>query len=47
VWCEEKGIKLTHIPPGKPMQNGHIESFHGRFHDECLNHNWFHTLTDA
>jgi putative transposase len=47
VWCEEKGIKLTHIQPGKPTQNGHIESFNGRFRDECLNHNWFHTLTDA
>jgi len=29
------------------MQNGHVESFNGRFRDECLNHNWFTTLTDA
>jgi hypothetical protein len=29
------------------MQNGHVESFNGRFRDECLNHNWFHTLADA
>jgi hypothetical protein len=47
VWCEERGITVTHIQPGKPMQNGHIESFNGRFRDECLNHNWFHTLADA
>ena len=30
-----------------PMQNGHVESFNGRFRDECLNHNWFTTLVDA
>ena len=47
AWCEEKGISLLHIQPGKPMQNGHVESFNGRFRDECLNHNWFTTLADA
>jgi putative transposase len=47
VWCEEKGISVQHIQPGKPMQNGHVESFNGRFRDECLNHNWFTTLADA
>ena len=47
VWCEEKGITVAHIQPGKPMQNGHVESFNGRFRDECLNHNWFRTLADA
>jgi len=47
VWCEEKGIRLLHIQPGRPMQNGHVESFNGRFRDECLNHNWFTTLADA
>ena len=47
VWCEEQGIRLLHIQPGRPMQNGHVESFNGRFRDECLNHNWFTTLVDA
>ena len=47
VWCEERQITLLHIQPGRPMQNGHVESFNGRFRDECLNHNWFTTLTDA
>jgi putative transposase len=47
VWCEENGITVTHIQPGKPMQNGHVESFNGRFRDECLNHNWFRTVADA
>jgi putative transposase len=46
-WCEEKGIQLIHIQPGRPMQNGHVESFNGRFRDECLNANWFQNLTDA
>jgi putative transposase len=40
AWCEERGIRLLHIQPGRPMQNGHVESFNGRFRDECLNHNW-------
>ena len=47
VWCEERQITLLHIQPGRPMQNGHVESFNGRFRDECLNHNWFTTLADA
>jgi transposase InsO family protein len=32
---------------GKPVQNAHIESFHGRFRDECLNEAWFLSLPDA
>jgi putative transposase len=47
AWCEEKGITLNHIQPGKPMQNGHIESFNGRLRDECLNASWFLNLADA
>jgi putative transposase len=46
-WCEGKKINLVHIQPGKPMQNGHVESFNGRFRDECLNASWFRTLADA
>jgi putative transposase len=47
AWCEENRIRLWHIQPGKPMQNGHIESFNGRLRDECLNANWFTSLHDA
>jgi putative transposase len=47
AWCEEQGIAVIHIQPGKPMQNGHVESFNGRFRDECLNANWFVNLADA
>lgn len=46
-WAEERKIQLVFIAPGKPMQNGHIESFNGRFRDECLNANWFASITDA
>lgn len=46
-WCEERKIQLVFIAPGRPMQNGHIESFNGRFRDECLNANWFTSLADA
>ena len=47
AWCEERKIQLIHIQPGRPMQNGHIESFNGRLRDECLNANWFQNLADA
>lgn len=43
----ERKISTIHIEPGKPMQNGHVESFHGRLRDECLNANWFWNLLDA
>jgi hypothetical protein len=38
---------LVYIQPGKPVQNSYIESFNGRFRDECLNANWFENLADA
>ena len=47
AWCEEQQIRLIHIQPGRPMQNGLVESFNGRLRDECLNANWFQTLADA
>ncbi|HZD46340.1 MAG TPA: IS3 family transposase [Acidobacteriaceae bacterium] len=46
-WAEEWKIELVHIQPGRPMQNGHVESFHGRLRDECLNAHWFRTLNDV
>jgi putative transposase len=46
-WCEQRGIRLVHIEPGKPMQSGYVESFNGRFRDECLNANWFLHIGDA
>lgn len=47
AWCAEKKITVVYIQPGKPMQNGQIESFNGRLRDECLNANWFGSLEDA
>jgi putative transposase len=46
-WASDRGVRLHFIAPGKPVQNAHIESFHGRFRDECLNESWFVTLRDA
>jgi putative transposase len=46
-WVEQHKIRLVHIQPGKPMQNGHVESFHGRLRDESLNAHWFRTLNDV
>jgi putative transposase len=47
AWCIEKRIDAIHIQPGKPTQNAHVESFHGRLRDECLNVSWFWNLWDA
>ena len=41
------GIEWHYIMPGKPMQNGYIESFNGRMRDELLNESLFLALTDA
>jgi putative transposase len=37
AWAIERGIELLHIQPGRPMQNGRIDSFHGKLRDEFLN----------
>lgn len=47
AWAVERRIELLHIQPGRPMQNGRIESFHGKLRDEFLNVNWFRNLFDA
>jgi len=47
AWAYEKGINLHFIQPGKPAQNGYIESFNGKFRDECLNEHVFVNLEDA
>lgn len=46
-WCEKRGVRLEHIQPGKPNQNGHVESFNGKLRDECLNTHVFWNLVDA
>jgi putative transposase len=47
AWSEERGVRLEFIQPGKPAQNAYVESFNGRLRDECLNANWFTSLSDA
>lgn len=46
AWAHARGVKLAFIQPGKPTQNA-IESFNGRFRDECLNDHWFSTLHEG
>jgi putative transposase len=46
-WAYDNKVMLHFITPGRPMENGYIESFHGRFREECLNEHWFLTLDDA
>lgn len=46
-WAEQRGIKLHYIDPGKPIQNAFVESFNGKFRDECLNGTWFVEIQEA
>lgn len=46
-WCQQSGVEWHYIAPGKPMQNGFVESFNGRFRDECLNETLFSSLGQA
>lgn len=39
AWAYENGVRLHFIQPGKPVQNCFVESFNGKFRDECLNEN--------
>ena len=47
AWQQEHGVEWHYIAPGKPMQNGFVESFNGRLRDECLNEHLFANLTEA
>lgn len=46
-WAYLHGVQLKLIQPNKPTQNAFIESFNGKFREECLNELWFHTLEHA
>lgn len=46
-WAYENGVGWHYIQPGRPMENGYVESFNGRLRDECLNENWFLDLAEA
>jgi putative transposase len=46
-WAYQNGVHLDFIRPGRPVENGYIESFNGKLRDECLNVEVFFTLNDA
>jgi len=46
-WVHANGVTLMLTQPGKPTQNAYIESFNGKFRDECLNEQWFTSLDHA
>jgi len=47
AWAYAHQVELTFSRPGKPTDNGYIESFNGKLRDECLNRHWFTSLDDA
>jgi len=47
AWAYRKGVKLDFIRPGRPVENGFIESFNGRLRDECQNTHLFSSIEDA
>lgn len=46
-WAYRRGVQLRFIEPGKPVQNAYIESFNGKFREECLSSHWFTTVPEA
>ena len=47
TWAYGAKVQLSFIRPGKPNENAYIESFNGKFRDECLNEHWFLTMAHA
>ncbi len=47
AWQQDRDVEWHYIAPGKPMQNGFVESFNGRLRDECLNEHLFTNLKEA
>jgi putative transposase len=47
AWAYRCGVELRFIQPGKPVQNAYVESFNGKFRDECLSEHWFLSLDEA
>ncbi|MDB5714334.1 MAG: putative transposase [Sphingomonadales bacterium] len=47
AWCQDTNVEWHYIAPGKPQQNGFVESFKGRLRDECLNEHLFPSLAVA
>jgi putative transposase len=46
-WAYRRGVRLLFITPGRPIENAYVESFNGKFRDECLNEHWFLSLDEV
>jgi transposase InsO family protein len=46
-WLRDQNVGPVFIAPGKPWQNGFVESFNGKLRDECLSREWFRDLREA
>lgn len=47
AWAYDHTVEHVFTDPGKPMQNGYIESFNGKLRAECLNQHWFKSISEA
>ncbi len=47
TWLRDQNVGPAYIAPGRPWQNGFVESFHGKLRDECLNREWFRDVREA
>lgn len=47
AWAYAARVTLRFIRPGRPIENAYVESFNGKFRDECLNEHWFVSMVDA
>ena len=47
AWAYDHKVEHIFTDPGKPIQNGYIESFNGKLRAECLNQHWFQSLSEA
>lgn len=47
AWAYAHRVELHFIRPAKPIENAYIESFNGKFRDECLNEHWFRSVAEA
>jgi putative transposase len=46
-WLRDQNVGPAYIAPGRPWQNGFVESFNGKLRDECLNREWFRDIREA
>jgi putative transposase len=47
TWAYQHQVELRFIRPGKTIENAYVESFNGKFRDECLNEHWFLSVAEA